>query len=281
MASGSNNANQMSYPAQTPSGQKDMQSKTLEQSSINSKEDSLDDGFGANENYVIVDIGANLTNKKFTRDLDSVVSRAQNAGVTKIMVPGTTVHNSKEALRLTRLFPGVLYSTAGVHPHEAKTWDDDTLEELHSLLKQHEVVAVGECGLDYNRNFSPPEVQLEVFIKQVELACSLKKPLIIHERDAHSEVVAVLRRYASRLPPTVIHCFTGDSTSAKAYLELGCYIGITDHRPLEKMSNSATLDTGRKPHLNHAHRHAPMTLHFELQRRGRGSRLKHHYHHYS
>lgn len=181
------------------------------------------------ENYIIVDIGANLTNKKFTRDLDSVVSRAQDAGVHKIMVTGITVHSSKEALRLTRLFPGTLYSTAGVHPHEAKSWEDDTEEELRELLKNQEVVAVGECGLDFNRNFSPQEVQLEVFEKQVALACEVQKPLFIHEREAHSEVLEVLGRYKSRLPAVVIHCFTGDAQQARTYLNMGAYIGLTGY----------------------------------------------------
>uniref|UniRef100_A0A2P2I2S0 Deoxyribonuclease TATDN1 n=1 Tax=Hirondellea gigas TaxID=1518452 RepID=A0A2P2I2S0_9CRUS len=196
-------------------------------------EDELEDY----ETYVIVDIGANLTNKKFSRDLDSVVSRAQDAGVSKIMVSGTNIHSSKEALRLTRLYPGVLYSTAGVHPHEAKSWEDDTMEELRSLLQNQEVVAVGECGLDFNRNFSPQDVQVQAFEKQVELACSLKKPLVIHERDAHTEVMAVLEKYAGRLPATVIHCFTGDTATAKAYLSVGCYIGITGYVWKDKSSD--------------------------------------------
>ncbi|XP_045117483.1 3'-5' ssDNA/RNA exonuclease TatD-like [Portunus trituberculatus] len=194
--------------------------------------DGLEGDMGAlhtSENYIIVDIGANLTNKKFTRDLDSVVGRARDAGVHKIMVTGTTVQSSKEALRLTRLFPETLYSTAGVHPHEAKSWDEETEEALREILANHEVVAVGECGLDFNRNFSPQETQLEVFHKQVSLACSLKKPLFIHERDAHNEVLEVLRKYKDRLPPVVIHCFTGDATQAAAYLKEGCYIGLTGY----------------------------------------------------
>lgn len=194
--------------------------------------DGLEDDMGAlhtSENYIIVDIGANLTNKKFTRDLDSVVGRARDAGVHKIMVTGTTVQSSKEALRLTRLFPETLYSTAGVHPHEAKAWDEDTEEALRELLANQEVVAVGECGLDFNRNFSPQETQLEVFQKQVSLACSLKKPLFIHERDAHKEVLEVLRKYKDHLPAVVIHCFTGDASQAAAYLKEGCYIGLTGY----------------------------------------------------
>ncbi|KAG7161741.1 3'-5' ssDNA/RNA exonuclease TatD-like [Homarus americanus] len=192
----------------------------------------LEDAMGAlitSENYIIVDIGANLTNKKFTRDLDSVVSRARDAGVRKIMVTGITVQSSKDALRLTRLFPETLYSTAGVHPHEAKSWDDETEEALRELAANHEVVAIGECGLDFNRNFSPQDVQLEVFEKQVSLACELRKPLFVHERDAHKEVLEVLGKYKGRLPAVVIHCFTGDATQATAYLKEGCYIGLTGY----------------------------------------------------
>ncbi|KAB7504387.1 3'-5' ssDNA/RNA exonuclease TatD, partial [Armadillidium nasatum] len=88
------------------------------------------------------------------------------------MVTGISIQSSKDALRLTRLFPGILYSTAGVHPHEAKSWDEETLTALKG-----EVVAIGECGLDFNRNFSLPEVQQVVFEKQVQLACEVKKPL--------------------------------------------------------------------------------------------------------
>ncbi|XP_045588714.1 3'-5' ssDNA/RNA exonuclease TatD isoform X1 [Procambarus clarkii] len=194
--------------------------------------EDLEDAMGAlltSENYIIVDIGANLTNKKFTRDLDSVVSRARDAGVHKIMVTGITVQSSKDALRLTRLFPETLYSTAGIHPHEAKSWDDETEEALRELAANHEVVAIGECGLDFNRNFSPQDVQLEVFEKQVSLACELRKPLFVHERDAHKEVLEILKKYKGRLPSVVIHCFTGDTAQASAYLKEGCYIGLTGY----------------------------------------------------
>ena len=121
------------------------------------------------DNYIIVDVGANLTNKKFARDLDAVIQRAKDAGVSKIMVTGTSMQASKDALRLSRLYPGSLYATAGVHPHDAKSWDDeeDSMTLLKDLVCNPEVVAVGECGLDFNRNFSPPNVQLDVFEKQV------------------------------------------------------------------------------------------------------------------
>lgn len=103
------------------------------------------------ENYVLVDVGANLTNKKYSRDLDSVIQRAKDSGVQKMIVTGSSLKSSKEALRLTRIYPSIVYSTAGVHPHDAKSWQDpETLEEISSIANNPECVAIGECGLDYN-----------------------------------------------------------------------------------------------------------------------------------
>lgn len=183
--------------------------------------------------YMLVDIGANLTNKKYSRDLDGVVQRAKDSGVAKIMVTGTSVQGSKDALRLTRLYPGTLYSTAGLHPHDAKSWMENdengqgSYRQLKQLLSNPEVVAVGECGLDFNRNFSPPDVQLEVFEKQVQLAIEVNKPLFVHERDAHTELMSILDKYLDKLPPTVIHCFTGNKEQLKMYLSKDFYIGLT------------------------------------------------------
>nr|CAG4637103.1 EOG090X080R [Ceriodaphnia reticulata]SVE73001.1 EOG090X080R [Ceriodaphnia reticulata] len=177
--------------------------------------------------YILVDIGANLTNSKYSRDLDSVVERAKDAGVRKIMVTGASVQCSKEALRLTRLYPGMLYSSAGVHPHDAKTWTDDCYDIIKELASNPECVAVGECGLDFNRNFSPQDVQMEVFEKQVHLACEVGKPLFLHERDAHDDMVRILEKFKDRMPPAVLHCFTGTTAQALKYLEMGLYIGLT------------------------------------------------------
>lgn len=200
-------------------------------------------------NYIIVDIGANLTNKKFSRDLDQVIQRARDAGVTKIMVTGTSLHSTKEALRLTRLYPNTLYSTAGIHPHDAKSWEDDTYSELENVAQCAECVAVGECGLDFNRNFSPPDVQISVFEKQVELACKLGKPLFLHERDAHTEMVHILQSNIHRLPACVIHCFTGTKEEATVYLEMGCYIGLTGYLWKDKSENGVRklLEEGAIP----------------------------------
>jgi len=179
--------------------------------------------------YILIDIGANLTNKKFSRDLEAVVRRAKDAGVQKIIVTGTSIHSSKESLRLTQMHPGMLYCTAGVHPHDAKTWEEDSLEVLEEIAGNSECVAIGECGLDFNRNFSPQDVQMEVCEKQIQLACRLKKPLFLHERDAHSQLLSILQKYKDELPPAVLHCFTGTREEAQAYLALGLYIGLTGY----------------------------------------------------
>ncbi|XP_060520430.1 3'-5' ssDNA/RNA exonuclease TatD isoform X2 [Cylas formicarius] len=145
------------------------------------------------------------------------------------MVTGTSVKASKEALRLTRIYPETLYSTAGIHPHEAKSYDDDSWEELKKIASNPECVAIGECGLDYNRNFSAPEVQQDVFEKHVRLAIELKKPLFLHERDAFENLIEILDKYKSNLPPVIIHCFTGTVEHALAYLTKGFYIGLTGY----------------------------------------------------
>ncbi|KAL7296618.1 hypothetical protein TKK_0010038 [Trichogramma kaykai] len=182
------------------------------------------------ENYVLVDVGANLTNKKYSRDLDSVVQRAKDAGVQKIMVTGASIRSSKEALRLTRIYPGNLYSTAGVHPHDAKSWQDpETLEELETIAKNPECVAIGECGLDYNKDFSEPIIQRSVFEKQVELACTLNKPLVIHERGAQADVLEILNRHTDQIPPVLIHSFIGTAEEAQIYLNHGYYLGLTGY----------------------------------------------------
>ncbi|VDN03385.1 unnamed protein product [Thelazia callipaeda] len=179
--------------------------------------------------YKLIDIGANLGHPSFRDDLCAVVERAKEAGLCKIMVTGTSVQLSKEAQKLTEQFPNFLYFTAGVHPHDAKEFDDQTICELRKLCSEPGCVAVGECGLDFNRNFSPQDQQRLVFNEQLKLACELKKPLFLHERDAHQDMVDALNRYKDQLPPVVIHCFTGKAKEAETYIKMGCFIGLTGY----------------------------------------------------
>lgn len=177
------------------------------------------------DNYILVDICANLVNKKFNRDLESVIQRATDAGVKKMIVLGTSAHTTKEALRLTRMHPGTVYCTAGIHPHDAKSWDDDTLEVLRSVASNPECVAIGECGLDFSKDFSSPECQVQVLEKQMALACELNKPLVLRERAAFDAMMDVLEH--CQVPARVVlHCFAGSSDQAAAYLARGCYLGV-------------------------------------------------------
>jgi len=174
----------------------------------------------------LVDIGANLTHPAFHADLDAVLARARKAGVGSIVVTGTSVPESTRALKVSNDRPEAVYATAGVHPHHARECDETTIPALRVLAQQPRVVAIGECGLDFNRNYSPHPDQEKWFAAQVELACELRKPLFLHSRDAKEKFVEVLKQFKS-LPPAVAHCFTGEKAELHSYLDLGLYIGIT------------------------------------------------------
>lgn len=175
----------------------------------------------------LIDIGANLTHDSFAADRTEVVDRAVAAGVSRFIVTGSSEQGSRDAEQLAAGNPGVMYSTAGVHPHHASEYSDEVESTLAALLARPHVVAVGECGLDYFRNFSPVAAQRNAFRLQLELAERCGKPLFLHQRDAHDDFVKILAPRVERLPRCVAHCFTGDETMLRDYLDLGLYIGIT------------------------------------------------------
>ncbi len=174
-----------------------------------------------------IDIGVNLTGSSFDSDLDDVVQRALGAGVTRMIVTGTDLHHSQAAAGLSRSYPGILMSTAGVHPHHASEFDIDTISRLRDLCAEASVVAVGECGLDYNRNYSTPAEQRSAFEAQLQLACELKLPVFLHQRDAHDDFVSIISEYRNDLAGAVAHCFTGSVDEAMEYVAMDMYIGIT------------------------------------------------------
>ena len=175
----------------------------------------------------LVDIGVNLTHESFDRDRDEVLRRARDSGVRRLIVTGTSVTESVRALELARTCPGTLYSTAGIHPHNAAQFDRHSADALGDLLAQNEVVAVGECGLDFYRDFSPRDAQRRAFRAQLEIAVDVRLPVFLHQRDAHEELLELLRPVRSRLCGGVAHCFTGTAKMARDYLDLGLYIGVT------------------------------------------------------
>jgi TatD DNase family protein len=178
----------------------------------------------------IFDIAVNATNKQLVGDLAQVAQRSVDAGVDKWLLVGGDVAQSHEALALQQQYqtPDLqLYCTAGVHPHDAKSVSENYLTELTALHQNPAVIAVGECGLDFNRDFSPRPQQQRVFAEQLELACQLNKPVYMHERDASACFLDIITPFINRLNRGVVHCFTGDKATLMRYLDLGLYIGIT------------------------------------------------------
>lgn len=172
------------------------------------------------------DIGINLTSPQFAKDRDDVVARAREAGVSGMLLTGTNLHESTEAQRLTQRYARC-WSTAGVHPHDSSHWTPQTADALRQLAQQPGVVAIGECGLDFNRNFSTPQEQEYAFSAQLALAAELNMPVFLHCRDAHVRFLALLEPWLSQLPGAVVHCFTGCREEMQACVDHGLYIGIT------------------------------------------------------
>ncbi len=175
----------------------------------------------------LIDIGVNLAHDSFDADRDAVMQRAAAAGVRQMIVTGASVEGSRKAIELARAHPGRLFATAGVHPHHAADLTEAALAELQDLARESEVVAAGECGLDYFRDFSPRDLQRRAFGWQLEVAASTGKPVFLHQRDAHEDFLAILREHMPGLAGGVAHCFTAGPHERDAYLGLGLHIGIT------------------------------------------------------
>lgn len=173
----------------------------------------------------LIDIGVNLTHTRFQDSLPEVLQRAESAGVSGILITGTSEQESANALDIATQFPNQCWSTAGVHPHDAANVSEDWRHNLRQLAAQEKVKAIGECGLDFNRNFSPQEKQIEVFKGQLELAYELNMPLFLHERDAFDVQIEILTSHSALRG--VAHCFTGTTEQMLTYLDLGLYVGIT------------------------------------------------------
>lgn len=175
----------------------------------------------------MIDIGVNLTNTRFDKDRDALILRAKTAGISAMLVTGTNISESQNAAQLSAQYPNYLYSTAGVHPHDADNVSDNYLQDIRSLTKHNGVIAIGECGLDFNRNFSVPKQQEKVFAEQIALAAELQLPLFLHQRDAFAPWFQLLSPYLTKVPAMISHCFTGNGDELDQCLSAGMYIGIT------------------------------------------------------
>jgi len=179
----------------------------------------------------MIDIGVNLSNKRFSKDTEETLDRARTAGVEKLILTGTSIEESRAVVDLcqnySEAFSEMLYATAGIHPHDASTLDRESITVLRELAAQPEVVAIGEMGLDFNRNFSTPAEQEKAFEAQLELAIELQLPVFLHERDAADRQLQILKNYRDHLVDAVTHCFTGSKQALFGYLDLNMHIGIT------------------------------------------------------
>lgn len=174
------------------------------------------------------DIGVNLGDKRFRDDTAAVLDRARDAGLVLMLLTGTDVIESRRALALCREHPNRgLLATAGVHPHNARRFDQGARAELAALLEQPQVAAAGEMGLDFNRDFSPRADQERAFESQLALAAEKGLPVFLHQRDAHPRFLPILKAWRDRLPAAVVHCFTDNRRALYDYLDLDCHIGIT------------------------------------------------------
>ena len=180
----------------------------------------------------LIDIGANLGHDSFDIDRDAVLQRARDAGVAQLIVTGASREGSPKALQLAQQHPGFLYATAGMHPHHASEYTDECDAELRALLAHTQVVAVGECGLDYFRDLSLRPAQRRAFERQLQIGVDLAangmgKPLFLHQRDAHDDFMAAMRNFDGALSAAVVHCFTGSRKELFDYLDQDWHIGIT------------------------------------------------------
>lgn len=177
----------------------------------------------------LVDTHAHLVGSEFDSDRDEVIARAHYAGVATIITVGTGVESGRRSIELAEKYPGILVAV-GIHPHQASTATEADIDSIARLAEHPKVVAVGEIGLDFYRNYSPRDSQLQVLQQQLDLAARLNLPVVIHCRQAHEEMLAILHdwtaRHAERPAPGVIHCFMGDIETARQYLEMGFYLSL-------------------------------------------------------
>ena len=187
----------------------------------------------------LIDSHAHIQGPEFASDLEEVLERARVAGVGKIIVVGGAgnLQSNRDGLELARRHPG-LFATVGIHPHDAREMREEDLAWLKGLTEDPRVVAVGETGLDFYYDNSPRKLQMELFCRFIHMARETGLPLVVHDRDAHGEIAAMLGQEGAGEVRGVIHCFTGEFPDAKAFLDLGFYVSFTG---IVTFKNAASL----------------------------------------
>lgn len=169
----------------------------------------------------------NLTNKEFDHDRNMVIYRGLHVGVTKTISIGSCLRSSIDSLEISKKYPNYVYATIGIHPHNARFCNRDKLNKMEKLLENKEVLAVGICGLDYEKKFSNPLAQKFCFEEQLKLAVKVQKPVVLYERGAYEDFVDILRKYIDNIPGAIVQSFDGNNKILNDYMGLGCYIGVS------------------------------------------------------
>jgi len=196
---------------------------------------------------MIFDSHAHLDDNRYDKDRDEVIARAKKAGIDLIMNPGADFASSQRAIELSEKYD-IVYAAVGVHPHSAKEMDEIMLSLIEGMTKKDKVKAIGEIGLDYHYDFSPREDQIHWFIEQVRLAKKLNLPVIIHDREAHQDVMDILKKEKAFETGVLMHCFSGSAELARQYVKLGSYISIAgpvtfkNSRKLAEVVEATPLD---------------------------------------
>lgn len=189
---------------------------------------------------MFVDTHAHLFYPNFNGEVDAVLERAKNAGVNYILVPGTDLASSSQAVEMAQKYNSV-FAAVGVHPHDSKDWDDILLKNIEDLSKNEKVVAIGEIGLDYYYDFSPKAKQIEAFEAQIELALSLNRPIIVHNREANDDIMTIIRRFTGTNLRAQFHCFAGSLEDAKELIQLNHMISFPGNVTFKRADNLRSL----------------------------------------
>lgn len=186
---------------------------------------------------MLVDTHAHLSDPQLALDIDSVVERARQAGVATIVNVGDNIERSSLAIAQAEKYSG-MWAAVAIHPHEAESLSDESLEQLRAMAQHPKVVAIGEIGLDYYYDAPSHEIQKAAFRRQIELARELGLPIIVHDREAHADTLSILKEAASEGVTGVLHCFSGSYELAMQFIDLGFYISI---------AGTVTFKNARRP----------------------------------
>ena len=180
-----------------------------------------------NNSVPLIDIGSNLLDKQLLKNFNAIIDKSKKYNIKNIIITSSHINDTRKAKELIDKEPSYLYTTVGFHPHNAKDYQDKYYSQMKELCDLDYVKAIGECGLDYKRNYSSQDQQIYCFQRHLDLATEINLPMFLHEREAHYDFLNLVRQYINQIEDIVVHCFTGNKESLKNYLDIGCYIGIT------------------------------------------------------